>query len=150
MKDLLLCVHLNFGNFTLSFFRLRQRIVLKCVLHVQHVQHDYFSSFNQSDRLFSGVVVAIPVVLAEAPYSVISLKCNLPKGPFTQAIFAAATRCKILSQQNRIRFQTCSKPLRYRGDKSHLVYTCDFEAATLPRQKSHRVAATKIACVNGP
>ena len=54
-----------------------------------------------------------------------------------------------LSQQNRIRFQTCSKPLRYRGVKSHLVYTCDFEAATLARQKLHRVA-TKIACVNGP
>ena len=34
--------------------------------------------------------------------------------------------------------------------KSHLVYTCDFEVATLARQKMHRVAATKIACVNGP
>ena len=51
-----------------------------------------------------------------------------------------------LAQQNRIRFQTCLKPLRYRGDKSHL----DFEAPTLARQKLHRVAATKIACVNGP
>ena len=71
MKDLLLCVHLNFGNFTLSYFRLRQRIVLKCVLHVQH---DYFSSFNQSDRLFSGMVVAVAVILAQAPYCVISLK----------------------------------------------------------------------------
>ena len=56
----------------------------------------------------------------------------------------------IFVEQNRIRFQTCSKPLRYRGDKSHLVYTSDFEAATLARQKLHRVAATKIACVNGP
>lgn len=57
---------------------------------------------------------------------------------------------QFLSQQNRIRFQTCSKPLRYRGDTSHLVYTCDFEAATLARQKLHRVAATGIACVNRP
>ena len=46
MKDLLLCVHvvvktkLKFGKFTLSFGR------LKCV------QHDYFSSFNQSDHCF--------------------------------------------------------------------------------------------------
>ena len=39
---------------------------------------------------------------------------------------------------------------RYRGDKSHLVYTRNFEAATLARQKLRRVAATKIACVNGP
>ena len=38
-----------FGNFTLSFGRLRHRIPLKCV---PHVQHDYFSSFNQSDHCF--------------------------------------------------------------------------------------------------
>ena len=49
---------LKFGNFTLSFGRLRQRIVLKCV---PHVQHDYFSSFHQSDHFFSGVVVAFAV-----------------------------------------------------------------------------------------
>ena len=40
---------LKFGSFTLSFGRQRQRIVLKCVAHVQH---DYFSSFNQSDDFF--------------------------------------------------------------------------------------------------
>ena len=33
----------------LSFGKLRQRIVLKCV---PHVQHDYFSSFNQSHHCF--------------------------------------------------------------------------------------------------
>ena len=33
----------------LAFGRLRQRIVLKCL---PHVQHDYFSSFNQSDHCF--------------------------------------------------------------------------------------------------
>ena len=48
-NDLLLCCHdrdLKFANFTLPFRRLRQRNTLKCV---PHVQHDYFSSFNQSD-----------------------------------------------------------------------------------------------------
>ena len=44
-------LNLKFENFALSFARLRQRIVLKCM---SHVQLDYFSSFNQSD-----VVVAI-------------------------------------------------------------------------------------------
>ena len=39
--------NLKFGNFTLSFDRLRERIVLKCV---PHVQHEYFSSFSQSDH----------------------------------------------------------------------------------------------------
>ena len=33
----------------MSFGRLRQRILLKCV---PHVQHDYFSSFNQSEHCF--------------------------------------------------------------------------------------------------
>jgi len=42
-------LNLKFGIFTSSFGRLRQRIVLKCV---PHVQHDYFSSFNQSDHCF--------------------------------------------------------------------------------------------------
>ena len=58
----------------------------------------------------------------------------------------------IFKQKNRIKFQTCSKPPRCRGDKSHwkshLVYTRDFEVATLARQKLHWVSATKIACVN--
>ena len=57
--------NVKFGNSTLSFGRLRERIVLKCV---PHVQHDYFSSFIQPIRsLFSGVVVAVAVVLAQAP-----------------------------------------------------------------------------------
>ena len=42
-----LSLNLKFGNFTLSFGRLRQRNVLKCV---PHGQHDYFSSFNQWDH----------------------------------------------------------------------------------------------------
>ena len=41
-------LNLKFGNITLSFGWLCQRIVLKCV---PHVQHEYFSSFNQSDRI---------------------------------------------------------------------------------------------------
>ena len=47
-NDLLLCCHrdLKFVNLTLPFRSLRQRNTLKCV---PHVQHDYFSSFNQSD-----------------------------------------------------------------------------------------------------
>ena len=56
---------------------------------------------------------------------------------------------QFFSRQSCIKFQTCSKPLRYRGDKSlrksHLVYKCDFEVATLARQKLHRVAATKAS-----
>ena len=54
MKDLR-CVfmlslkNLKFGNLTLLFGRLRQRILLNCV---PHVQHDDFALFNQSDHCF--------------------------------------------------------------------------------------------------
>ena len=48
------------GIFTLSFGRVRQRIVLKLV---PHVQHDYFPSFNQSDHCFLASSFAIALVL---------------------------------------------------------------------------------------
>ena len=55
------------GIFTLLFWRERYRIVLKSV---PHVQHDYFSSFNQSVKfLICGVVVAADVVNAKASIS---------------------------------------------------------------------------------
>ena len=38
--------NLKYENFTSSFGRLHQNIALKSV---PHVQHDYFSSFNQSN-----------------------------------------------------------------------------------------------------
>ena len=73
--------------------------------------------------------------------------------PFT-ADFSHGNSMQFLWQQNRIKFQTCSKPLRYHGDKSqcelHMINTCDLEVATLAQQKLYRVAATKMACANGP
>ena len=51
--------NLKFGNFTLSFGRLRQRILLKCVLHVQH---DYFSPLNQSDHCFLASSRPLPLL----------------------------------------------------------------------------------------
>ena len=43
------CQNLKYENFTSSFGRLRQKIAPKCV---PHVQHDYFSSFNQWNHWF--------------------------------------------------------------------------------------------------
>ena len=48
------CQKLKYENFTSSFARLCQSIAPKSV---PHVQHDYFSSFNQSNHLICGVVV---------------------------------------------------------------------------------------------
>ena len=52
IKDSLFCrkiCKILFGNFQLLFGRLCQRNVLKCV---PHMQHGYFSSFNQSYHSF--------------------------------------------------------------------------------------------------
>ena len=73
-------------------------------------------------------------------------------GPFTQAIFVVATDAIFVAAKwhqvsNMLKTPTISR--RQIALKIHLVYTCDFEVATLARQ-SCRVAATKIACVSGP
>ena len=51
----------NYGNFTLSFGRLSQRIPLECLVDVQH---GYFPSLNKSDDCFSGVIFAVAIVFA--------------------------------------------------------------------------------------
>ena len=48
-------------NLMLSLGRLRQKIGLKSV---PHVQHDYFSSFNQSKSSICGVALAAAVVIS--------------------------------------------------------------------------------------
>ena len=50
-----------------------------------------------------------------------------------------------IARVNKVRFQ-CDLSPRYRTG----FRTCLKLVATLARQKLHRVAATKIACVNGP
>ena len=47
----------KYENFTSSFSRLRQSIVPKSM---PHVQHDYFSSFNQSNRSFVALSLTLP------------------------------------------------------------------------------------------
>ena len=56
--------NLKFGNFTWSFGRLCQRIVLKCVLHVQH---DYISSLDQSGPCFLVWSLPLPSSLLKLP-----------------------------------------------------------------------------------
>ena len=54
--------NLKYENFSSSFDKLRQRSVPKSV---PHVQHDYFSLFNQSIKsLVCGAVVAVSVVIS--------------------------------------------------------------------------------------
>ena len=48
-------------NFTWSFGRLRQKIAPKIALHLQH---DYFSSFNQSIHRFVALSFAVVVVVS--------------------------------------------------------------------------------------
>ena len=52
------CQNLKYENFTSSFGRLRQKMALKRVLHVQH---DYFPSFNQLNHIFSALSLSLPL-----------------------------------------------------------------------------------------
>ena len=63
-SNLLLGVHVVFKTFTLPFGRLRQRMLLKCV---PHVQHDYISSFNQSNHCFPASSLPLPSSLLKLP-----------------------------------------------------------------------------------
>ena len=49
--------NLKYENFPSSFGRLRQNIARKSV---PHVQHDYFSSFNQSNHWFVALSLTLP------------------------------------------------------------------------------------------
>ena len=49
--------NLKYENFPSSFGRLRQNIAPKSV---PHVQHDYFSSFNQSNHWFVALSLTLP------------------------------------------------------------------------------------------
>lgn len=73
MEDLIFSVHVVcvvvVENLNLSFGRLRQKILLKCV---SHVQHDYFSSFNLSDYSFLALSLPLLSVLINLPRSYIS------------------------------------------------------------------------------
>ena len=56
--------NLKYENFTSSFGRLRQNIAPKSV---PHVQHDYFSSFNQSNHCFVALSLTLPSLNLKLP-----------------------------------------------------------------------------------
>ena len=58
--------NLKYENFTSSFGTLRQNIASKSV---PHVQHDYFSSFNQSNHWFVAFVLTSPLLNLKLPSS---------------------------------------------------------------------------------
>ena len=62
---MLLCVHVVVKTLNWEIDRLRQRIVLKCVLHVQH---DYRSLFNQSDHCFLASSLLLPSSFLRLPF----------------------------------------------------------------------------------
>ena len=71
---------------------------------------------------------ALPLGHARLPrWDVLGLR------PVYTGDFCRGNSMQFLSQQSCIKFETCSKPMWYRDDKSHwkshLVYTCDFEVA---------------------
>ena len=57
--------NLKYENFMSSFGRLRQNIAQKSV---PHVQHDYFSSFSQSNHWFVAVLLTLPSSNLKLPF----------------------------------------------------------------------------------
>ena len=80
-------------NFTLSFGRLRQRMLLK---FVQHVQHDYFSSFNQSDHCFLTSSLPLLSSLFKLPKDLLSncWKPNDTRGNLTSSLIFPISHCE--------------------------------------------------------
>ena len=78
-------------------------------------------------------------------WNIVFFKARLHRRFLSQQLDAIFVAPKIASSFKHVR-----NPCDIAATKSFLVYTCDFEVATWARQKLHRVAATKIACVNGP
>ena len=109
----------------LSFGRLRQRIVLKCV---PHVQHDYFSSFNQSDHCFLASSLPLPSSLRKLPNSVgwqpeISSMYASLLGIFLETVQSNCFyQSKDTLQRKRVSFEACLQskaifPVAVRGLK---------------------------------
>ena len=72
--------------------------------------------------------------------------CN---GPFTRAIFVAATGCNFCRSKIASSFIHVRNPCDIMATNRTENRTW-FENATLARKELHRVVATKIARVNGP
>ena len=84
-------------------------------------------------KLRNCILTSVRPVVCSIVASIIAVLCSVSRPVYT-GDFCRGTSMQFLSQQSCIKFQTCLKPLRYRGNKSHwkshLVYTCDFEVAT--------------------
>ena len=69
--------NLKYENFTSSFGRLRQNIATKSV---PHGQHDYFSSFNQSNHWFVALSLTLPSSNLKLPITIISVDLAKHRG----------------------------------------------------------------------
>ena len=85
MKDLLLGLYVIVQTLNLetsrSVWQTSQRILRKCV---PHVQHDYFSLFIQSDHFFPALSLSLPLPLRKLP---IALATSFPGSLFFPSFF---------------------------------------------------------------
>ena len=116
MKDLLLRARVVVR--TSNMKQLRQRIVLKCV---PHVQHDYFSSFNQSNNWF--VAFSLPLL------------SSFVKLPFKKTTTATATAT---SQVNNMICWMSKTNCAARAASTLLQYL------TLSAKWQHKISKVKV------
>ena len=92
----------------MSFGRLRQRILLKCM---SHVQHDYFSSFNQSDHCFLALSLPLPSSLLKLPICVHASRM-IPLKPVIFLIFTlTSSKQRVAVRHKKKEKKSCFKTL---------------------------------------
>ena len=87
--------NLKYGNFTSSFGRLRQNIAPKSV---PHVQHDYFSSLNQSNHWF--VALSLPSSNLKLPTQFTDASATIACSTFRSSWTNSLSYNLILYQKN--------------------------------------------------
>ena len=98
--------NLKFGNIPLLFGRVRQRILLKCVPHVQCVQHDYISSFIQSDNCFLALSLPLRSSLLKLPFIIFGTP-RASGARFTKVPTTFRARKAIRQTPTRLFFKAC-------------------------------------------
>ena len=83
--------NLKYENFPSSFVRLRQNIAPKSV---PHVQHDYFSSFNQSNHWLVALALTLPSSDLKLPFEVLTTTEARSSKSFTLCLYMKIIRAK--------------------------------------------------------